>query len=160
MKSFFLIIIFSISFSAQSSDLLAQSRKEKIQTFQQTIAEQNNFIAECEIKIRETQIKEFGRVLPRISGEYEWTNNGCPVNLHKPFFPETAKKLRIFGAGEVEIIIDETGKVVFAKAVKGKAIFYANSEKAAFLSRFRPLILCEKPVWQKRNIRYIFLPIS
>lgn len=160
MRLFFSIIIFSMSFSANSNDLFAQSRKEKIRTYYQIIAEQRDFIAECQAKTREAQIKEFGRILPKISGDCEWTSNGCPISLSKPVFPETAKRLKIFGVAEVEIVIDKTGKVVFAKAIRGKGIFYANAEKAALLSRFRPLILCEKEIWQKIIIRYNFLFIS
>ena len=160
MKLFFSAIIFLMSFSANSNDLFAQSHKEEIRAYYQIIAEQRDFIAKCQAKISESQIKKFGKVLPKISGGCEWTNNGCPMSLSKPFFPETAKRLKIFGVVEVEIIIDKTGKVVFAKAVKGKEIFYANAEKAALLSRFRPFILCEKAIWQKMIVRYNFLLIS
>jgi outer membrane biosynthesis protein TonB len=141
-----IIFIFSLSAFSQS-----KSGLEKI------LENQAAFIAECESGSKETPTKNSGRILPEISGECEWVGNGCPVSLVKPFFPETAKRFGISGAVEVETIIDERGKVVYAKSVRGNAIFYASAERAAYLSRFRPKIFCGKAVYQKRIIRYYFI---
>lgn len=148
MKYSAIIIIFFFSLSA-----FPQSKNE----LYRILEVQAKFISECREKSNKAQIEKFGRVLPEIAGECEWSSNGCPVNLPKPFYPTAAKKLKLFGMVEVEIIIDENGNVVHAKAINGNGIFYANAEKAASLSRFNPKVFCGKPVFQKRKIRYNFI---
>lgn len=121
------------------------------------LKEQNDFIIECEQQFIQNQINEFGKVSPKIAGECEWGNNGCPIELVTPTFPSLAKSLKFFGSVDVEIITDERGLVISAKAINGKPIFHFATEKAACRSRFYPVIICGKSVFQKRIIRYHFI---
>jgi hypothetical protein len=149
---FLVILILSFSVFSQSKDKITRTGFDKI------LAEQSKYISECERKTKEAQLKEFGKVLPKIAGECEWGSNGCPISIVKPIYPDVARKNNLFGMVEVEIIINEKGKVVFAKAIKGKKIFYRNAEKAAFLSTYTPKIFCGKAVWQRKFIAYNFRP--
>ncbi len=159
MKIFSIILFLCLSISAQKVEKCACAKKDKskVQEYFENLKEQDTFIAECEQQITQNQIAEFGKVLPKIAGEYEWSNNGCPINLVIPIFPELAKNLNIFGSVEVEIITGEKGLVIYAKAICGKPIFYFAAEKAACRSRFYPKIICGKPVFQRRIIRYDFI---
>ena len=158
MKPLFAFLVLSTSLFAQTARLDNHPKKQtKVQSYFAKLEKENQFITECEAKTRESQIKEFGRILPKTAGECEWSSNGCPVSLVKPVFPESAENFTIPGSVEVEIIINKAGKVVYSKAIKGQRIFYPNAERAALLSRFQPLTLCGKPVWHKKTIRYNFI---
>ena len=153
MKLLFAIVILFFSHSVFSQTENRKSKKD----FDKILAEQSKFITDCETKTKESQIKEFGKVLPKIAGECEWSSNGCPIKLVKPIYPESARKRGLSGAIKIEIIIDETGKTVYAKAVKGKKVFYQNAERAALLSQYYPKTVCGKSVWQRKYIIYNFI---
>lgn len=138
--------------------LFAQNKMIVRKEFEKILSLQSKIIEDCEKEIEASQIKNFGKVLPKISGECEWTNIGCPISLVKPAYPVSAKKYGFKGNVKVLIFIDEEGKVVYAEAVKGKKIFYNNAEKAAMLSLYSPKIVCGKKVMQKKFIDYNFLP--
>ena len=154
-----IFLCFSIYISAQNLEkcACAQKDKSKVRKYFENLKEQDDFIAECEQQITQNQIAEFGKVLPKIAGECEWISNGCPIKLVIPIFPELAKNLNIFGSVEVEIIADEKGLVIYAKAIRGKPMFYSDAEVAACRSRFYPKTICGKVVKQKRIIRYNFI---
>ena len=158
MKIFSVILFLCLSISAQKVEkcACAQKDKSKVQEYFENLKEQDTFIAECERQFTQNQIAEFGKVLPRIAGEYEWSSNGCPITLVIPIFPELAKNLKVFGSVDVEIITNEKGLVIYAKAIRGKPIFYFAAEKAACFSRFYPKKICGKRVMQKQIIVYNF----
>jgi protein TonB len=82
--------------------------------------------------------------------------NGKAVSLPAPVYPEMAKKARSFGLVEVEVVIDITGKVISAKAVKGPALLQQSAEQAAKLARFTPTLLSGQPVRITGVITYNF----
>ncbi len=67
--------------------------------------------------------------------------NGKALNLVKPEFPASAKSVGAKGTVTVNVLIDENGDVVEAKAIRGNPLLIANSLKAARLSKFQPFIL-------------------
>ncbi len=73
-----------------------------------------------------------------------------------PVFPKEMKGKDIEGTVLVEIMVDETGKVISAKGIKGPVEFYPAAEKAASLSKFRVSILAGKPVKMSGVLRYTF----
>jgi TonB family protein len=56
-----------------------------------------------------------------------------------PEYPIAAKQLRVTGASELAITVDEQGDVVEAKIVKGNAMFSAASLAAVKQWKFTPL---------------------
>jgi TonB family protein len=56
-----------------------------------------------------------------------------------PEYPIAAKQLKVSGASEVAITVDEQGDVVDAKIVKGNAMFSAASLAAVKQWKFTPL---------------------
>jgi len=82
--------------------------------------------------------------------------NGSAVVLPSPLYPETARRMRTSGIIEVEVVIDENGKVISAKAVSGPAIFRDNAVQAALRAKFTPSKLSGQPVKVTGKIIYNF----
>lgn len=82
--------------------------------------------------------------------------NGKATNLPSPTYPEMAKRTRASGMVEVEVVIDITGKVISAKAVKGHSLLSQAAEAAAKQARFTPTLLSGQPVRVTGTITYNF----
>jgi len=82
--------------------------------------------------------------------------NGNAVNLPAPTYPDPARRMRTSGTVEVEVVIDESGKVISAKAVSGPAIFRDNAVQAALRAKFTPSKLSGQPVKVTGKIVYNF----
>jgi len=77
--------------------------------------------------------------------------------LPKPDYPLMAKQIRVQGTVAVQVLIDETGKVVSAKAVSGHPLLVAGSVRAAMQARFSPTVIGEQPVKVSGVITYNFV---
>lgn len=83
--------------------------------------------------------------------------NGQALLLPKPAYPPIAKQLRVQGTVNVQVLIDETGKVVSAKAVSGNPALVGAAQNAAFGARFSPTMLGDQPVKVSGVITYNFI---
>jgi periplasmic protein TonB len=79
------------------------------------------------------------------------------VDLPKPAYPVLAKQARIQGPVNVQILVDETGKVISAQAVKGSPLLTKAAEDAARRARFTPTKLGDQPVKVQGVITYNFV---
>ncbi|HKR14729.1 MAG TPA: energy transducer TonB [Pyrinomonadaceae bacterium] len=79
------------------------------------------------------------------------------LSLPKPNYPPIAKQMGIQGMVSVQVLIDETGKVISAKAVGGSPFLTAEAQKAAFQARFSPTILSDQAVRVSGVITYNFV---
>jgi protein TonB len=77
--------------------------------------------------------------------------------LPKPIYPPLAKQIKVQGTVAVQVLIDENGKVVSAKAVSGHPLLVAESIKAAMGARFSPTIIGDQPVKVSGVITYNFV---
>ncbi len=82
--------------------------------------------------------------------------NGTAVSLPSPNYPEAAKRLRIGGLVSVEVVVDETGKVISAVATSGQAVLREVAVQAAMRARFSPTKLSGQPVKVSGVINYKF----
>lgn len=82
--------------------------------------------------------------------------NGKATSLPVPVYPAAAISLNIQGSVDVQVTIDETGKVVSARAVSGHPFLRGPAEKAAYSARFSPTKLSEVPVKVTGVIVYNF----
>jgi TonB family protein len=82
--------------------------------------------------------------------------NGNALSLPSPLYPEAARRMRTSGIVEVEVVIDENGKVISAKAISGPAIFRDNAVTAALRAKFTPSKLSGQPVKVTGKIVYNF----
>src|SRR5215213_2923835 len=82
--------------------------------------------------------------------------NGTAVMLPPPVYPDAAKRMRTQGVVTVEVILDETGKVVSANASSGPQILRDAAVQAALKARFSPTKLSGQPVKVSGVINYKF----
>ena len=142
--------------SCLSINILAQSQsKEELLKLFADVAEDEKATIACLKTFQEEQIAKFGKPLPRISGHcYE----GCPTQLPKPYYPDAARRNRIRGEVIVNAIVDETGKVIYAKAIKGNGLLRRSAIQAAYQSSYQPKRACGDPIKFWWRIRYYFYP--
>jgi len=82
--------------------------------------------------------------------------NGVALNLPSPVYPESARRLRTAGIVTVEVVVDETGKVISAVATAGPALLRDVAVQAALRARFSPTKLSGQPVKVSGLINYKF----
>lgn len=82
--------------------------------------------------------------------------NGTALSLPSPVYPDPAKRMRIAGVVTVEVVLDETGKVVAANATSGPTMLRDSAVQAAMKARFSPTKLSGQPVKVSGVINYKF----
>ena len=82
--------------------------------------------------------------------------NGKATSLPKPPYPAAARAVRASGAVSVQVLIDESGRVVSASAVSGHPLLRQAAEQAARSARFSPTQLSGQPVKVSGVITYNF----
>jgi hypothetical protein len=83
--------------------------------------------------------------------------NGRAIELPKPAYPAFARQLHLSSLVSVQVLIDETGRVLSAHAVSGHPLFIPGSIKAAYEARFSPTTVGETPVKVSGIINYNFV---
>ncbi len=83
--------------------------------------------------------------------------NGEAKNLPKPAYSAAAKAVGAQGQVTVQVMIDESGRVISANAVSGHVLLRADSERAARGARFSPTLLSDVPVKVTGVITYNFV---
>ncbi|HYJ87764.1 MAG TPA: energy transducer TonB [Pyrinomonadaceae bacterium] len=83
--------------------------------------------------------------------------NGVAISLPKPPYPPIARQMRVQGTVLVQVLIDESGKVVSAKPVSGNPALLNAAQRAAFEARFSPTLLNDQPVKVSGVITYNFV---
>ena len=82
--------------------------------------------------------------------------NGKALSLPAPSYPETARRMRVSGTVEVEVIVDENGKVISARAISGPASLRDVAADAALRAKFSPTKLSGQSVKIAGRIDYKF----
>jgi protein TonB len=83
--------------------------------------------------------------------------NGKAISLPKPAYPPIARAAHAAGTVVVQVLIDENGNVVSAKAVSGHPLLQAVAVSAARQARFSPTKLSGQPVKVTGVIQYNFV---
>ena len=83
--------------------------------------------------------------------------NGKAIRLPKPPYPQIARAARASGTVTVQVLIDENGNVMSAKAVSGHPLLQAVAVQAAKQARFSPTKLSGQPVKVTGVITYNFV---
>lgn len=84
--------------------------------------------------------------------------NSKATSLPKPPYPPIAKAAKASGTVVVQVVVDETGKVITARAVSGHPLLRASAEQAARQATFAPTVVSGKPVKVSGTITYDFQP--
>lgn len=82
---------------------------------------------------------------------------GLAISLPKPNYPPMAKQIRLQGQVSVQVLVDEYGKVVSAKALSGHPLLTVEAQRAAMQARFAPTRLSDQPVKVSGVITYNFV---
>ena len=112
--------------------------------------ERERIIAECEIPDRpkpgpEAEIK----VVSPLCGK--------AISLPKPSYPTEARKAKAAGVVKVTVVVDENGRVIWAKAVEGHPLLREESRKAACRALSSPTLISGRPVKTQTSIYYNFV---
>ena len=83
--------------------------------------------------------------------------NGKAISLPKPSYPPIAKAAHASGTVVVQVLIDENGNVVSARAVSGHPLLQAVAVGAARQAKFSPTKLSGQPVKVTGVIQYNFV---
>ena len=84
--------------------------------------------------------------------------NGKATSLPKPVYPPIARAAKASGTVMVQVTIDETGKVIAARAVSGHPLLQAAAVQAAYKATFSQTKLSGQPVKITGTISYNFEP--
>ena len=84
------------------------------------------------------------------------TLNGKAISLPKPVYPPEAVEARASGKVVVDVMLDEFGKVISAKAIKGHPLLHQAAVKAAFQARFPQTFVSGQPVKVTGVLNYNF----
>lgn len=82
--------------------------------------------------------------------------NGNALTLPAPAYPDLAKRMRISGTVSVDVVVDETGKVIAAQASGGPVQLREVATQAALKARFTPTKISGQPVKVSGTINYRF----
>ena len=74
-----------------------------------------------------------------------------------PPYPAIAKAANVQGTVAVQIVVDEQGKVISAKATSGHPLLLNAAVQAAYRARFTPTVLGGQPVKVTGSIAYNFV---
>lgn len=83
--------------------------------------------------------------------------NSRAVSLSKPAYPPLARQMRAGGQVPVQVTVDETGKVISAKATGGHPLLRQAAENAARQSRFSPVRISGQAVKSVGTVVYNFV---
>ncbi|HKQ50978.1 MAG TPA: energy transducer TonB, partial [Pyrinomonadaceae bacterium] len=83
--------------------------------------------------------------------------NGMAISLPKPVYSAIAKAAHAAGVVNVQVLIDEQGKVVSARAMSGHPLLQREAVQAALQARFSPTLLSQQPVKVSGVITYNFV---
>jgi TonB family protein len=82
--------------------------------------------------------------------------NGKALDLPMPNYPEAARRLHITGLVQVEVVVDENGKVISARVLSGPVSLRDVAMQAALRARFSPTKLSGQSVKISGQINYNF----
>jgi TonB family protein len=85
-------------------------------------------------------------------------STGEAITRAQPVYPPIARQVNASGEVNVAITINESGRVIEAKATKGHPLLRAAAEDAARKWVFKPTLLDGKPVRQTGTLTFVFTP--
>ena len=153
LSAFTCLILLSVAIelrvSAQHLGHGRQTRTDVSQEIQLTPEERKKLIEECSTPDR-----------PKPAVEMEMKADvlcGKAISLPKPSYPEEAKAKGVSGVVRISVVTDETGYVIWAKALEGHPLLQEASIKAACQSRYSPEKISNRPIKSNRIITYNFV---
>jgi TonB family protein len=82
---------------------------------------------------------------------------GKAISLPKPPYPQEAKAAKASGPVTVQVVIDEEGRMIWAKPIDGDPLLQEGSVKAACRARVMPVKISGRAVKADGAIVYNFV---
>ncbi len=113
-----------------------------------TPEERAKIIEECELSDK-----------PKPEGELKAVSQLCgkAISKPRPQYPDEAKANKASGPVQVDVVIDEKGRVIWAQAVTGQPLLQGVSRKAACRARYSPTLISGRAVKTETSIIYNFV---
>jgi protein TonB len=83
--------------------------------------------------------------------------NSQALSLPQPNYPTLARNIRLQGTVIVQVLINEDGNVISAKATSGHPMLVPEAQRAAMRARFSPTVLGDQKVKVQGVITYNFI---
>lgn len=83
-------------------------------------------------------------------------SKGAPVYFPQPPYPDEVREKKISGKVKVQVLIDEKGEIISARAVSGHRLLRPAAEKAAATAKFTPTLKNGTPVKARAVLSYKF----
>jgi protein TonB len=83
--------------------------------------------------------------------------NGKAISKPQPVYPPIAKAARASGIVTVQVLVDESGRVISASPVSGHPLLQQAAVAAARQARFSPTLLSGQPVKVSGVLTYNFV---
>jgi TonB family protein len=81
---------------------------------------------------------------------------GKAISIPKPRYPAEVKDAKVSGVVQVDVVIDEMGRVTWAQAATGHPLLQGVSRRAACRARYSPTRISGRPVKTGTSITYNF----
>ena len=89
-------------------------------------------------------------------GESGGVLNGKAISLPEPSYPAIAKMTRVEGRVNVEVTVNEEGRVISARAISGHVLLHAAAVQASYEAKFPPMLVSGQRVKVTGIINYDF----
>ncbi|MGI9106107.1 MAG: TonB family protein [Pyrinomonadaceae bacterium] len=83
--------------------------------------------------------------------------NSRAISKPAPVYPAIAGVARAAGVIAVRVVVDETGNVIFAKAISGHPLLRQAATQAAYQARLAPALLGGEPIKVTGTLTYDFV---
>ncbi len=84
--------------------------------------------------------------------------NGKAIELPAAKYPSEARQAKVSGQVQIQVVVDQTGKVISAEAISGPDPLRQAAVDAAKLARFKPMVVDGVPVRVSGVLTYDFVP--
>ncbi len=82
---------------------------------------------------------------------------GKAISLPKPSYPAEARTQKISGVVSVNVVVDEKGRIIWARATSGHPLLQEAAAKAACRARYSPTRISGRPVTAAGILTYNFI---
>ena len=82
---------------------------------------------------------------------------GKAISLPKPSYPAEASAQKVSGVVSINVVVDEKGRIIWARAASGHPLLQDAATRAACRARFSPIRISGRPVTAAGIITYNFV---
>jgi TonB family protein len=161
MKPLVYTFVFLLGLTFIGAHTSAQNRRSRVRPRAQVTKSQNGEDIDLESSGGEGKILKECEMpdRPKPEGDIKRVSQLCghALSMPKPAYPEEAKSKGVSGIVEVDVVTDQLGRVIWAKAISGPDLLQSVSMKAACHARYSPTVISGQAIRTETSIRYNFV---